>query len=74
MTKEVKPETEEVKPEGTTRDTTLGELGLSLPIFTEGNDNDPARAFSFKEWDMDTEEAISDMQNNCENVGEFVEK
>ena len=47
---------------------TLGELGLNLPIFTGSDD----RSFSFKDWDMETEEKLSDLQSKSKNVGEFV--
>jgi len=51
------------------RTTTLGELGLNLPIFQNGAKD---RSFSFKDWDMETEEKLSDLQERCKNVGEFV--
>jgi len=47
---------------------TLGQLGLTLPIFSGSTD----RSFSFKEWDMETEEKLSDLQSKSKNVGEFV--
>lgn len=47
---------------------TLGELGNCLPIFT-GKENN---TFSFKDWDMETEEKLSDLQEKSKNVGEFV--
>jgi len=49
---------------------TLGELGNNLPIFTGKSNN----SFSFKDWDMETEEKLSDLQEKSKNVGEFVRK
>jgi hypothetical protein len=50
------------------RSVTLGELGLELPIY-DGSDN---LTFSFREWDMDIEEELSDLQDDSKNVGQFV--
>lgn len=49
--------------------TTLGELGPRLPI-VENPEMDTE--FSFKEWDMEMEETLSDLQSRSKNVGEFV--
>ena len=60
--------TEEKAEKQKSRKTTLGELGLTLPIY----DGSEPRSFSFKEWDMDTEEQLSDLQEDASNVGHFV--
>lgn len=65
MTEETKKPEEKKESHKTT---TLGELGNQLPIF-DGSDN---LSFSFKEWDMDVEEQLSDLQEDSENVGTFV--
>lgn len=49
---------------------TLGELGNVLPIHTVKQN----RSFSFKEWDMDIEEKLSEIQAKAKSVGEFVRK
>lgn len=64
MTEETK--TEEKKE--SLRKSTLGELGNTLPIF-DGADN---LTFSFRDWDMDVEEQLSDLQEDAPNVGAFV--
>jgi copper chaperone CopZ len=62
---EVKPENGEVEK---SRRTNLGTLGARLPIF----DGCETPTFSFKEWDMDIEETLSDLQEQSANVGTFV--
>lgn len=59
---------EENQEEKNKRKTTLGELGLTFPIY-DGSEN---LSFSFKEWDMDIEEKLSDLQEDSSNVGKFV--
>lgn len=59
---------EENQEEENKTKTTLGALGLKLPIY-DGSDD---LTFSFKEWDMDVEEQLSDLQEDSSNVGTFV--
>ena len=61
-------ETQEKKKEAIVTKT-LQELGLTLPIAQE---NAQDLTFSFKDWDMDVEEKLSELQERSKNVGEFV--
>ena len=42
---------------------------MELPIFQAGHEN---LSFSFKDWDMETEELLSELQEKSKNVGAFV--
>lgn len=56
--------------------TTLGELGPNLPVIPKDSSGALLKdcSFSFNEWDMETEEHLSDLQKKSKNVGEFVNK
>ena len=51
------------------KSTTLGALGLTLPIGQKGAKD---LSFSFKDWDMEVEEKLADLQERSKNVGAFV--
>ena len=61
-------ENENTEVKESKRKTTLGELGNRLPIY-DGSEN---TEFTFREWDMDMEEKLSDLQEEAANVGAFV--
>lgn len=56
--------------------TTLRELGSNLPVKPVDSSGQLLKncSFSFNEWDMETEEHLSDLQRKSKNVGEFVNK
>lgn len=71
-----KKEVKEKKLKEMYRVTTLGELGAKLPIAPRGIDGAilKDRDFSFREWDMEAEEKISQLQKDSINVGDFTNR
>lgn len=64
---------EDLKPK-LYRKTTLDDLGPNLPVLRSDDAGKPieGRGFSFLEWDMETEEKISEIQKKAKNVGQMV--